>query len=155
MSDTVTIRPTTFSDVRIIARIAEETELFPGEMLGDMIAGYFDGSKSDIWLTAVAEDEPIGFGFCEPERMTVGTWNLLAIGITSDRQSRGVGAALLTSLENLLKQDGHRILLVETIGSPEFSRTRSFYHREGFVEEARIRGFYDTGLDKVVFWKQL
>lgn len=28
-------------------------------------------------------------------------------------------------------------------------------HRQTHVEEARIRDFYDSGEDKVVFWKSL
>jgi GNAT superfamily N-acetyltransferase len=155
MNDELNIRPTTQADVAAIADIAEATELFPAHMLGDMISGYFDRTKVDIWLTATIGDQPVGFGFCEPERMTSGTWNLLAIGITPDRQRQGIGASLVRHLEGLLSDAGHRVLLVETIGTPEFARTRSFYLLNGFAEEARIREFYDAGADKVVFWKHL
>ena len=155
MTDGLLIRPTLAADIAAIARIAEATGLFPADMLSPMIAGYLDGSKPDIWLTAAVGEDPIGFGFCEPERMTSGTWNLLAIGVTPDRQGHGVGAALVAAVEDRLRDEAQRVLLVETIGTPAFSRTRAFYQREGFVEEARIRAFYDEGLDKVVFWKRL
>ena len=112
------------------------TELFPSDMMDDMIAGYFDGSKPDIWFTAVLDDEPISFGFCEPERMTEGTWNLLAIGVRPDRQGNGVGAAMMAYLEERLKDQGERILLVETMGVPAFDRTRAFYRKAGYTEEA-------------------
>jgi ribosomal protein S18 acetylase RimI-like enzyme len=42
-----------------------------------------------------------------------------------------------------LRQAGHRILLVDTSGTPEFERTREFYRSNGFEEQARIREFYD------------
>jgi GNAT superfamily N-acetyltransferase len=153
MQTEITIRPACQEDIDAIASIAGATGLFPPEMLGDMIAGYLDGAKADIWLTAIIGDQPVGFGFCEPERMTSGTWNLLAIGVMPDRQSHGVGARLLRHLETQLAQAGHRLLLVETIDAPEFSRTRTFYLANGFVEEARIRDFYEAGADKLVFWK--
>lgn len=149
------IRPALGADIDAIGAIAEATGLFPPGMLGDMIAGYLDRTKADIWLTAVFGDRPVGFGFCEPERMTSGTWNLLAIGVLPDRQSQGIGARLLSHLETRLAEAGHRVLLVETLDAPEFARTLAFYLANGFIEEARIRQFYAAGADKLVFWKHL
>jgi ribosomal protein S18 acetylase RimI-like enzyme len=155
MTNEITIRPTFVADTDVIGAIAAATGLFPPEMLGDMIAGYLDRTKPDIWLTATIGKQPVGFGFCEPERMTSGTWNLLAIGVLPEHQSRGVGAALLRHLESQLAEGGNRVLLVETIDAPEFVRTRLFYLANGFDEEARIREFYEAGADKLVFWKHL
>ncbi len=149
------IRPVEKGDIPFIKTIAEVTELFPGDMLDAMIAPYFSHTKPDIWFVCVDDDEPIGFGFCEPERMTDGTWNLLAIGVAPAHQSNGVGAELMTYLEDRLAQKGERVLLVETMSLPEFERTRAFYRQNGYVEEARIRDFYEPGADKVVFWKRL
>ncbi len=155
MHNELIIRDAAAADTGAIAGVAEATGLFPPDMLDGMIAGYFDQSKSDIWHVAMIGDELVGFGFCEPERMTVGTWNLLAIGVMPDRQSQGVGAELIRHLEAELTALGHRVLIVETIDAPEFVRTRSFYLAHGFVEEARIREFYEAGADKLVFWKHL
>jgi ribosomal protein S18 acetylase RimI-like enzyme len=47
------------------------------------------------------------------------------------------------------------VLLVHTSGLPAFARTRAFYRRAGYAEEARIRAFYAAGEDEVVFWKAL
>ncbi len=155
MPTNLTIRSACKADVDAIGSIAEATGLFPIDMLGDMIAGYLDGTNTDIWLTAVIDDQPVGFGFCEPERMTSGTWNLLAIGVMPNRQSQGVGARLIRHLKAQLAEAGHRVLLVETIDAPEFARTRAFYLSNGFIEEARIREFYEAGADKLVFWTHL
>jgi len=149
------IRPVERQDIARLKVIADETELFPSAMMDDMIAGYLDGSTSDIWFTCILDDRPISFGFCEPERMTEGTWNLLAIGVLPDQQGQGIGAAMMTYLENRLKEQGERILLVETMGIPAFEPTRAFYRKTGYTEEARIREFYEAGADKIVFWKRL
>ncbi len=148
-------RPTTAQDLAEIAAIAEMTALFPGDMLGGLIAGYLDGGKSDIWLTALRHERCVGFAFCEPERLTNGTWNLLAIGVAPEWQGRGVGAALMRALEETLRAGGHRVLIVDTSGDPAFARTRSFYLGNGYAEEARIREFWDVGVDKVTYWKHL
>ena len=155
MEDHAGIRPVQRQDLSRLKHIADATELFPSEMMDDMIAGYFDGSKPDIWFTYCLDGKAISFGFCEPERMTEGTWNLLAIGVDPEHQGKGVGAAMMTYLEDRLANQGERILLVETMGIPAFERTRAFYRKQGYVEEARIREFYEAGADKVVFWKHL
>ena len=149
------IRPVERQDVPHIKSIAEATDLFPAGMLDDMIAGYFDKSKQDIWFAYVQDSIPIAFGFCEPERMTEGTWNLLAIGVRPEHHGTGIGRSMMNYLEQRLATQGERILLVETMGTPELARTRMFYLKNGYTEEARVREFYEPGADKVVFWKQL
>lgn len=56
-------------------------------------------------------------------------------------------------VEETLKARGGRMLLVETLAS--FERTRAFYAKCGYEEEARIRDFYTEGADKIVFRKVL
>lgn len=87
--------------------------------------------------------------------MTEGTWNLYLIAVHPRIQRSGYGAALLTFVEGLLRELGARILLVETSGQESFDYVRSFYKKNGYDEEARIREFYKSGDDKIVFWKSL
>jgi hypothetical protein len=47
------------------------------------------------------------------------------------------------------------ILLVETAGLDSFDYVRSFYVGDGFENEARVRDFYDVGVDKIIFRKSL
>ena len=47
------------------------------------------------------------------------------------------------------------MLIVETSGSDDFERVRTFYANRGYQEEGRIRDFYATGYDKVAFRKVL
>ena len=155
MQKNLSIRPAEKADIPAIKTIADATELFPSEMLEGMIAGYFERTKRDLWFVCEDDGAVASFGFCEPERMTEGTWNLLAIGVEPARQGSGIGSAMMRYLEEHLRQQGARVLLVETMGTPEFEQTRAFYHRNDYVEEARIREFYEAGADKVIFWKHL
>lgn len=108
----------------------------------------------DHWL--VADDGgPVAVAYFTTERMTEGTWNLLLIAVLPTMQSQGIGAALMRSIEADLAARGQRVLLVETSGLPQFARTRAFYLRDGYEEEARIRDFYQAGEDKVIFRKLL
>ena len=47
------------------------------------------------------------------------------------------------------------MVLIETLATPEFADTRSFYERNGYEEEARIRDYYAAGETKVVYRKVL
>jgi ribosomal protein S18 acetylase RimI-like enzyme len=142
-------------DVDAIKEIIEATEMFPPSMLDEMIAGFFSGRSRDFWLTIEREDRPAAVAYCAPEKMTKGTWNLLLLAALPVRQGTGLGSTLVAGVEERLRLDGQALLLVETSGTPEFERTRRFYRKLDFVEEARIRDFYASGDDKVVFWKRL
>lgn len=143
------------ADLDAIGNIAAATDLFPAEMLPEMVAGHQGGTAADIWLTAEHDGQVAGFAFCEAERLTNGTWNLLAIAVAPARQARGLGSALLAHLEEALRRDRQRILIVETTSTPDQAPARRFYAANGYVEEARIREFWDEGADKVTFWKRL
>jgi ribosomal protein S18 acetylase RimI-like enzyme len=68
---------------------------------------------------------------------------------------QGRGQKLLEHVEQLLIDQGERVLLVETAGTDDFEYVRVFYRRSGFTEEARIQDFYAAGVDKVIYLKFL
>ena len=86
---------------------------------------------------------------------TNGTYNLYAIGVHMNHQGKGIGKKMMQYLEQQLKTSGHRILIVETSGTEALARTREFYMKCGYRQEAVISDFWDEGDDKVVFWKKL
>ncbi len=149
------IRPTTNGDMPGLKAVVDANGLFPADMLDDMAAAYFSSdAANEFWLTA-DEAGPVAIAYCAPERMTQGTWNLLLIAVHPARQGRGLGAALMQHVESALAAGGERVLLVETSGLPTFERTRAFYRKLGYTEEARIREFYQAGEDKIIFRKAL
>lgn len=139
-----------------MAKIVDSTGLFPSEMLPAMVGGFLSGNEShEVWLTCEAEGKAIGFCYAAAEKLTDGTWNMLAIAVLPESQGKGVGAAIVAQLEATLRQSGQRVLIADTSGAAEFQRTREFYRKNGFSEEARIRDFWAAGNDKVVFWKSI
>lgn len=150
------IRAVVPGDVPALKALIDATALFPSHMLDDMLASYFEQGSTGLqaWLT---DDEggPASVAYYAPERMTDGTWNLYLIAVHPQRQGGGRGSALLRHVEATLAMRGERVLLIETSGLPEFERTRAFYRGNGYGEEARIRDFYQSGEDKVIFRKAL
>lgn len=140
-------------DIPSLRAVLDDTGLFPSALLDGMAAPFLRGEGADIWLVVGHDDAALGFAYCEPERLTDGTYNLLAIAVMSDVQGQGLGKALIDRLQTMLRQAGARVLLVETSSLDDYAGTRDFYDRLGFTREARIRDFYAAGEDKIVFWK--
>lgn len=151
------IRAITPDDLPELKAIIDANDLFPSEMLEEMISGYFAQNEShDIWLTDEADNSKlVTIAYCAPERMTEGTWNLYLIAVHPEHQGAGLGSSMMNYLERILAGRGERVLLVETSGLQSFERTRKFYRNCGYDEEARIREFYQAGEDKIVFRKSL
>ncbi|MBC7808006.1 MAG: GNAT family N-acetyltransferase [Akkermansiaceae bacterium] len=155
------IRPTVPDDTPALLALALAGDLFrPTEIdyLRDMPTDYFGGNPDSgrFWIIDQYENgDPVGLAFYEPAAFTTGTCNLQLIAIHRDYQGRGRGAELIRHIEKKLTERGERLFLVETSGLPSFERTRRFYLKYGFTEEAHIRDFYNAGEDKIVFRKEL
>ncbi|MGC1496084.1 MAG: GNAT family N-acetyltransferase [Sulfitobacter sp.] len=150
------IRLTQAADIPALKTVLDQTDLFPSEMLPDMLGGFLKAVEPDeLWLTCVDQGAPIGLCYAKPEMLANGTWNMLAIAVHPDHQRRGAGGALTSHLELALKHNNQRILIVDTSGSAAFDNTRSFYLKNGYTQESRIRDYWAPGDDKVTFWKQL
>ncbi|MDJ0695576.1 GNAT family N-acetyltransferase [Mastigocoleus sp. MO_188.B34] len=151
------IRPTVPDDTNALLTLANAAIDFePKELeeLSKILTDYFsdDNKNSHFWLTD-EDDGVVAAAYCAPERMTNGTWNLLFLAVRPDRQGQGRGTAMVRYVEQILKERGGRLLLIETLAS--FKDTRKFYCKCGYEEEARIRDFYEAGYDKIVYRKVL
>ena len=149
------IRPITPDDIGFLKTVIDANQLFPSQMLDEMISDYFSNQNSrEYWFT-YDNGQPIAIAYCAPEKMTEGTWNLYLIAVHPDYQGLGYGTAMLLHLEQKLANCGERILLVETSSLDSFERTREFYRKCGYHQEAKIREFYQAGEDKIIFRKLL
>jgi len=129
--------------------------MFPSEMLEGMTAAYFAGdNEAHRWVVAEA-GTVAGIAYTIPEPLTEGTWNTLCICVDPEVHGQGIGSALMRHIEDELRREGARVLLVETSGTPDFERTRGFYDMLGYEREARIRDYYSAGDDKIIFRKAL
>ena len=151
----IAIRPLVRGDLPCVARLVDANAMFPSEMLEGMTAAYFGGeSETQRWI--VADTGTVSaVAYTVPEPLTEGTWNTLLICVDPEAHGQGIGSALMRHIEDELRGQGARVLLVETSGTPGFERTRGFYDMLGYDREARIRDYYSVGDDKVIFRKAL
>ena len=150
------IRPAKQADLPFLKQVIDTSELFPSEMLEEMMAPYFAPDENgEYWITYELDGKPSAVAYFAPEKLTNGTFNLYLIAVHAPAKGQGIGGKFLHYVEQFLKDQGARILIIETSGLPEYEGSRAFYRKHNYQEEARIREFYDAGDDKVVFWKAL
>lgn len=157
------IRAATTGDVSALKSLALDNGMFePGEMddFDDALSGYLDGSLDNHFWIVLEDDsgDVVGAAYYAPEPFADRMWNLYFIAVRPGLHGRGVGRALITHVEDALRQQGEqvaRVLIVETSSVDAYGQARAFYRTQGYEEEARIREFYGPGDDKIVFWKSL
>jgi ribosomal protein S18 acetylase RimI-like enzyme len=99
--------------------------------------------------------EIAGYACWGPTPMTLGTYDVYWIATHPQSQCRGVGRALMNHIENQVREERGRLLIIETSSKESYGKTVGFYRRLGYDEASRIRDFYDAGDDKLIFVKRL
>lgn len=150
------IRAVASTDIDWLKKVADSSGLFPSEYLDEMISDYLNNLETqDIWFTYIDDNKPVAIGYCVPEKLTNGTYNLLAIGVSQDSQRNGVATEMMNYIEQLLRLKEGRILIVETSSDDAQIGARTFYEKIGYTQMAVIKDFWNDGEDKIVFWKKL
>ena len=97
----------------------------------------------------------VGFACFGPTPSTDRTYDLYWIAVDRAAQGEGCGTVLLTEVERRLEALHARMLVVETSSRSDYTATRSFYLRRGYVEAARVREFYAPEDDRIILTKRL
>ena len=96
-----------------------------------------------------------GYALYGPTPMTEGVFDLYWIAVDPTRQGQGFGQLLLRFVENEVRRQRGRMLLIETSSKQSYAPTLRFYESAGYQEISRIKDFYRIEDDKVVFCKHL
>lgn len=151
------IRPTTSSDAEPLLAMLQASGQFDEDgvqYVNETLSAYFSGEADALWFSAEHEGLA-GVAYCAPEVMANNVWNLLMLWVSPSHQRQGAGQALLNHIEKALHSKDARLLLVETSSLDDFSGARAFYQKQGFVNEATIRDYYDAGEAKLIFTKAI
>jgi len=97
----------------------------------------------------------IGFACFGPTPSTDRTFDLYWIAVDRAAQGTGCGTVLLSEVERRLEALHARMLVVETSSRSDYTATRGFYLRRGYVEAARVREFYAPEDDRIILTKRL
>lgn len=96
-----------------------------------------------------------GYVLYGPTPKADGVYDLYWIAVDPLQQGHGMGQLLLRFVENEVRRQSGRMLLIETSSKASYAPTVRFYQRSGYEEISRIKDFYRIEDDKVVFCKKL
>jgi ribosomal protein S18 acetylase RimI-like enzyme len=82
---------------------------------------------------------------------TLGTYDLYWIVTHHDFRGRGAGFIVLNETLRLIKLNQGRMLIAETSTKKQYSETRAFYKKNGFLCEAEITDFYAPDDGKAIY----
>lgn len=114
--------------------------------------------ERDDYATAVLEEpEGVVQGYVTfgATPLTEGVYDLYWIAVDPKQQGQGFGQVLLRHVENEVRRQRGRMLLIETSSKTSYASTIRFYERAGYTEISRIKDFYRIADDKLVFCKKL
>lgn len=138
--------------MQITVRLADASDLaFVGQ------DGYVDSTvvarKVDQGEVIVSEVDGVAAGYARIEYLWSLRPYLALIRVLEAHRRQGVGRAILSYLEKMLKANGHSILLSSSqVDEPE---PQAWHRRMGFEECGIITGLNDDGVGEVFFVKKL
>jgi ribosomal protein S18 acetylase RimI-like enzyme len=153
------IRPSESRDTPALVTLAQQTGMFKPveivalkEVLDDYQAGQHPEARC---ITYEKDGAPIGFAYYAPAAMTDRTWQLWWIAVSKHTQARGIGGWLLRHLEEDIRRQNGRQLLIETSSLQHYEPTRKFYLKHNYEQAGFQRDYYADGDDMVIFRKRL
>ena len=155
------MRPLTPDDIEPMVHLAVTAELFPpeaGDFLREQARAWLDGGEGPgAWAV---EDDEAGGGlgsvvFFEPRLATDRVWALTMIAVAPALQGGGRGARAVRWVEDTLRAQEQRLLVIETSSTPRYDKTRRFYERSGYRQVAVVPDYFEDGDHMVLFHKDL
>jgi ribosomal protein S18 acetylase RimI-like enzyme len=116
-----------------------------------------DDEQNDYEIFVDENDDGVinGYVCIGPRPLTVGTYDLYWIAVNPNVQSRGIGSKLISHIENYLKDNGVRLILIETSGKLSYEKERKFYEKNSYGKLVEIKDFYNVGDSLVIYGKYL
>jgi ribosomal protein S18 acetylase RimI-like enzyme len=154
------LRPITPADTETLVTLTARTGYFKPvevETLREVLDDYHEkecenGHRAFAWEE---DGRVLGYVYHAPEEMTDRTWHLWWIAVDTPSQGRGLGGKLLAFVEQDIRDQNGRLLLVETATLPEYEPTRRFYLKHGYALVATIPDFYAEGDGMAIFAKRV
>lgn len=155
------IRPMTPADRPAVLALIQATGFFrPDEVAvaEELIDITLDRPDQMDYGIVVAEGPGgavAGYMTYGPTPLTLGTFDLYWMAVDPKAQGRGIGKALVLWLEEHVRREGGRLIVIETSSTEKYEPTRRFYLGLSYTEVARIPDFYGPGDGRIIYTKRM
>lgn len=140
------VRKASLDDLNSLVII--EAECFGEESFSRDQIIYCLSSPDFVTLTALVNGEVVGFVVGSVERSAEGSvGHVYTLDVKKGRRRRGVGGRLLEALESALAEKAVIYLVLEV--RIDNVPARRLYSKHGYKPVARLRDYYDVGVDAV------
>lgn len=142
--------------VRLTAQVGafdEEEVAAVGEMFDEYVE---DEAKSGYSFRSYRENgRTLGYVCYGPTPLTRGTYDLYFICTARDVHQKGIGRALLRHVEDEIRAQGGRLIVISTSSTPPYQPAREFYQRVGCTLEGVLRDYYKPGDDLLLYSRRV
>lgn len=107
------------------------------------------------WLKATDEDGVIAFANYGKNAFSTHSWDLYWIAVHQNSRNKKLGTVMLKAIEDDVRNQGGKILWIETSGRPLYASTEGFYRKNGYQLAASLKDFYGPGDPKQIYSKVL
>ena len=107
------------------------------------------------WLKATDEDGVIAFANYGKNAFSTHSWDLYWIAVHQNSRNKKLGTVMLKAIEDDVREQGGKILWIETSGRPLYASTEGFYRKNGYQLAASLKDFYGPGDPKQIYSKVL
>ena len=114
------------------------------------LVGFMGQRNAKTWV-AEAGEEIVGFVVAERQLRQVG--HIITIDVIKSWRRRGVGARLMEAVEDWVRQQGLRLVHLET--AADNLPAQRFYQARGYEQIETLKDYYARGLDAWLMAKKL
>lgn len=155
----MTIRPATIDDREGLLQLVALQDNFT-DAEKEIAREVIDDSlfQRDDYRLLVAGNEKgellafVGYG---PIPMTATAFDLYWIATDPTHGRLGIASRLLRAMEKELEKLAGAVVYVDTSSTAGYAKARAFYEKNGYQVAARLKDFYKTGDDRVIYRKEL
>jgi len=155
------LRPMERADKAAVLGLIKETQMFTPaeiEVAEELIDVYLDRPDQKDYRVVVVENgagEVVGYMTYGPTALAEGVYDIYWMAVSPREQGRGLGKSFVRWVEERVREEQGRMIIIETSSQPKYQPTRRFYINLGYQEVARVPDFYKPGDDRVIYTKRL
>jgi GNAT superfamily N-acetyltransferase len=155
------IRPIVQGDREAVRALIEGTRAFkPHEVevaieLVDAALSRPDQKDYHPFVLVEEDGTVVSYACFGKNEMTAATFDLYWLATRADRMGKGYGRRIVAFVEEEIRRQGGRLLVIETSSKESYGDTRAFYEKIGCTLAAQLPDYYDEGDDKLIYLKSL